>query len=63
MLFRSLLAGGFLENAVHLAQLGATMIAVAGVAYSAVTLWTLSFAFRASVPRAARETTLRILPE
>ena len=58
-----LLAGGFVENAVHIAQLGAAMIAVAGLVYSAVTLWTLSFAFRDSLPRAARETTLRILPE
>ena len=58
-----LLAGGFVENAVHIAQLGAALITVAGLVYSAVTLWTLSFAFRASIPRAARETTLRILPE
>jgi len=58
-----LLAGGFVDNAVHIAQLGAAMIAVAGLVYSAVTLWTLSFAFRDSLPRAARETTLRILPE
>jgi hypothetical protein len=58
-----LLAVGFVENAVHVAQLGATMITLAGLVYSAVTLWTLSFAFRDSIPRAARETTLRILPE
>jgi hypothetical protein len=58
-----LLAGGFLENAVRIAQLGATMITVAGLIYCAVTLWTLSFAFRDSMPRAARETTLRVLPE
>ena len=58
-----LLAGGFVDNAVHIAQLGAAMIAVAGLVYSALTLWTLSFAFRDSLPRAARETTLRILPE
>jgi len=58
-----LLAGGFVENAVHIAQLGATLITVAGLVYSAVTLWTLSFAFRESIPRAAPETTLRILPE
>lgn len=58
-----LLAVGFVENAVHVAQLGAAMITVAGLVYSAVTLWTLSFAFRDSIPRAAQETTLRILPE
>ena len=57
-----LLAGGFVENAVHVAQLGAAMITVAGLVYSAVTLWTLSFAFRDSIPRAARETSLRVLP-
>lgn len=57
-----LLAGGFVENAVHIAQLGAAMITVAGLVYSAVTLWTLSFAFRDSIPPSARETTLRILP-
>ena len=58
-----LLAGGFVENAVHIAQLGAAMITVAGLVYSAVTLWTLSFAFRDSIRRAAQKTTLRILPE
>jgi hypothetical protein len=58
-----LLAGGFVENAVHIAQLGAALITGAGLVYSAVTLWTLSFAFRDSIPRAARETTLRILPD
>jgi hypothetical protein len=58
-----LLAVGFVENAVHVAQMGAAMITVAGLVYSAVTLWTLSFAFRDSIPRAAQETTLRILPE
>jgi hypothetical protein len=58
-----LLAGGFVENAVHIAELGAAMAAVAGLVYSAATLWTLSFAFRESNPRGAQETTLRILPE
>jgi hypothetical protein len=58
-----LLAGGFVEDAVHIAQLGAALITVAGLVYSAATLWTLGFAFRESIPRAARETTLRILPE
>ena len=57
-----LLAGGFVENAVHVAQLGAAMITVAGLVYSAVTLWTRGFAFRDSIPRAARETSLRVLP-
>jgi hypothetical protein len=58
-----LLAGGFVENAVHIAELGAAMAAVAGLVYSSATLWTLSFAFRESNPRGAQETTLRILPE
>ena len=58
-----LLAGGFIGDAVHIAQVGAGLIAAAGLVYSAVTLWTLSFAFRESIPRAARKTTLRILPE
>jgi hypothetical protein len=57
-----LLASGFLIDAVLLAQIGASMIAAAGLAYSATTLWTLSFAFRASVPRAAKVASLRILP-
>jgi hypothetical protein len=58
-----LLAGGFVGNAFHIARLGAALIAAAGLVYSAVTLWTLSFAFRESIPRAAQKTTLRILPE
>jgi hypothetical protein len=58
-----LLAGGFIGDAVHIAQVGAVLIAAAGLVYSAVTLWTLSFAFRESIPRAAQERTLRILPE
>jgi hypothetical protein len=58
-----LLAGGFIGDAVHIAQVGAGLIAAAGLVYSAVTLWTLSFAFRESIPRAAQKTPLRILPE
>jgi hypothetical protein len=53
-----LLALGFVENAVHIARLGAAMIALAGLVYSAVTLWTLSFAFRDSVPWAAQKNDL-----
>ncbi len=55
-------AAGFLLGSAATAEAGAAAIAVAGLIYSAVTLWTLSYAYRRSLPKSAR-TGLRILPE
>jgi hypothetical protein len=57
----AMVAGGLLAGSIDLAVAGSACIAVGGVVYSAVTLWTLSFAYRAAMPSAAR-TDLRILP-
>jgi hypothetical protein len=51
------LLGGWLPAAIT----GAVAIALGGLVYSATTLWTLSYAYRRTIPRAAR-TELRILP-
>ncbi len=51
------LLSGFVPAAV----VGAAAIGVAGLIYSAVTLWTLSFAYRRAVPRAAKSA-LRAVP-
>jgi hypothetical protein len=56
-----MVAGGLLAGSVDLAVAGSVCIAAGGIVYSAVTLWTLSFAYRAAMPSAAR-TDLRILP-
>jgi cbb3-type cytochrome oxidase subunit 1 len=55
------LASGLLMAQVELARLGAGTIAVGGVVYVAVMLWTLRYAYRRSVPAAARNP-LRVLP-
>ena len=52
---------GFAAGSIGIAWLGACAIAAAGLVYSAVTLWTLSYAYRRSLPAAAR-TPLRIIP-
>jgi len=57
----AMVAGGLLAGSIDLAVAGSACIAAGGVVYSAVTLWTLSFAYRAAMPSAAR-TDLRILP-
>jgi len=57
----AMVAGGLLAGSIDLALAGSACIAAGGVVYSAVTLWTLSFAYRAAMPPAAR-TDLRILP-
>jgi len=57
----AMVAGGLLAGSIDLAVGGSVCIAAGGVVYSAVTLWTLSFAYRAAMPSAAR-TDLRILP-
>ena len=57
----AMVAGGLLAGSIDLAVGGSACIAAGGVVYSAVTLWTLSFAYRAAMPSAAR-TDLRILP-
>lgn len=56
------LAAGFMLSSVALAQVGASGIALGGIVYSATTLWTLSFAYRAAVPGAANKP-LRVLPD
>lgn len=58
---RLALASGLLTAQVELARLGAGTIAVGGVVYVAVMLWTLRYAYRRSVPTAARNP-LRVLP-
>lgn len=55
------LAAGFLCGSIAVSRLGTVALAVGGLVYVAVTLWTLSYAYRASVPRAAKSE-LRILP-
>ena len=57
----AMVAGGLLAGSIDLAVAGSACIAAGGIVYSAVTLWTLSFAYRAAMPSAAR-TDLRILP-
>lgn len=57
----AMVAGGLLAGSIDLAVAGSACIAAGGIVYSAVTLWTLSFAYRAAMPPAAR-TDLRILP-
>ena len=57
----AMVAGGLLAGSIDLALAGSACIAAGGIVYSAVTLWTLSFAYRAAMPSAAR-TDLRILP-
>lgn len=52
---------GLLAGSIDLAITGSAWIAAGGLVYAAVTLWTLSFAYRATMPPAAR-TELRILP-
>jgi hypothetical protein len=57
----AVLGAGFMFSSVALAQIGAVGIAIGGLVYSATTLWTLSFAYRAAIPSAAN-TPLRVLP-
>ena len=57
----AIIAAGFMVSSASLAQVGAIGLAVGGLVYSATTLWTLSFAYRKSVPAAAK-TMLRVLP-
>ncbi|MFZ0658595.1 MAG: hypothetical protein WAM05_07740 [Candidatus Binataceae bacterium] len=59
----ALMIAGFLVGAIEIVRAGAILTAAGGVVYSATTLWTLSFAFRAAAPTAAAQTSLRILPE
>lgn len=59
----ALMIAGFLVGALEVVRAGAVLTAAGGLVYSATTLWTLSYAFRAAVPAAAAQTSLRILPE
>jgi hypothetical protein len=53
---------GLLAGWVRAAVAGGIAIALGGITYAIVTLWTLSYAYRSAIPRAAR-TELRVLPE
>lgn len=55
------LASSLIAAQVVLARLGAIVLAAGGLVYVAVTTWTLSYAYRRSLPRAASDP-LRILP-
>jgi len=57
----ALLVMGFLLASKFIAQVGAIGLAIGGIAYSVTTVWTLSFAYRETVPRAANNP-LRVLP-
>jgi len=56
------LAIGFLAGSVDLSLIGSLLVAFGGSVYAATTMWTLSYAVRRSIPRAAQESPLRILP-
>jgi hypothetical protein len=58
----AVLVAGFMLSSAALAQIGAIGIALGGIIYSTMTLWTLSFAYRKAVPAAAK-TMMRVLPE
>jgi hypothetical protein len=58
----AVLVAGFMFSSVALAQAGAIGLAAGGLIYSAMTLWTLSFAYRKALPNAAN-TPLRVLPD
>ncbi|HVA82212.1 MAG TPA: hypothetical protein VNF29_14895 [Candidatus Binataceae bacterium] len=58
----AIMLAGFLAGRLEVIRTGTILAAAGAVVYSAVTLWTLSFAFRATVPAAA-QTALRVLPE
>jgi hypothetical protein len=57
----AMVVGGLLAGSIDLALAGSAGIAAAGIVYAAVTLWTLSFAYRSSMPSSVRKD-LRILP-
>ena len=57
----ALAVAGLLAGWLPLAEAGSLAISCGGLAYAATTLWTLSFAYRSTVPAAAR-TELRVLP-
>jgi hypothetical protein len=57
------MTAGFLAGSAGAALVGAVSAAAGGLVYSAAMMWTLSFAFRSALPRAAEQTSLRILPD
>jgi hypothetical protein len=57
----ALLVVGLMLSSIVVAQIGAAAIAVAGLVYGAMTIWTLSYAYRRALPSVARNP-LRILP-
>ncbi len=58
----AILAAGFLADAVDLARFGASLVAAAGIVYACTTIWTLSFAFRSTLPASIANSPLRVLP-
>ena len=58
----AILVAGFLGGSVGVARIGASIAAAGGHVYCAITIWTLSFAFRQALPASARRASLRVLP-
>jgi cytochrome c/quinol oxidase subunit I len=58
----AVLAAGLLGGSAGLARAGSCAIAAGGLVYVALTLWTLSWAYRSSIPAAVPKNPLRILP-
>jgi hypothetical protein len=57
------MAVGFFARESTVALAGAIATAAGGLVYCAAILWTLSFAFRRTLPRSAAEASLRIVPD
>jgi hypothetical protein len=55
------LAIGFIVGTIELSLIGSLLVAFGGLLYAATTMWTLSYAVRRSIPRAA-QSPLRVLP-
>ncbi len=55
-------AAGLLTTGIVTTLAGTILIAVGGLVYAAPTLWTLSYAYRGSIPAAAANAPLRIIP-
>jgi hypothetical protein len=49
-----MIAGGLLAGSIALAITGAASVGAAGIVYCATTLWTLSFAYRSTMPAVSR---------
>jgi hypothetical protein len=58
----AVLTGGLLSGSVWAAQAGAVIIAIGGLTYVTAMLWTLSFAYRNSVPAQPRSRAINAAP-